>query len=331
MKKVTIRDVAKECKVSAQTVSRVINDDKKVKKETRELILNMIEKLEYRPNLYAKNLSRKKNKNILISMRRIPGLAATIWTNILVNEIFIGNKNKNTSIIIEQYYNDEELKNSLLYTSNTFVDGVIIFYEKENDKRIEILKKEKIPFIIVGKSYSKEHIYVSCDDYNTTFRGIEFLFEKNNKKINFITGDPTPLNLERKRGVIEAYKKNNINLENLVINEKMNIQDEIYKLIEKICIKKELPDAFFVSGDEKAITVLKALNDYKVKIPEEVSVLGLDNIPISKYLYPSLTTLGIDYKKMANCIHEKLENLMNGLVETSTEIPCEIIIRESVK
>ena len=138
MKKITIKEVAKECGVSTQTVSRVINESMKVRKSTRELVERKIKELGYKPNLYAKNLSWKKNKNILVSVRRIKGHTATIWTNILVSEIFACNKDRNISIFMEQYYEDEDLKNSLLNSSNTFIDGVIIFYEKENDKRIKI-------------------------------------------------------------------------------------------------------------------------------------------------------------------------------------------------
>ena len=232
---------------------------------------------------------------------------------------------------MEQYYDDEGLKNSLLNTSSTFIDGVIIFYEKENDKRVEILKKEKIPFIIVGKSYSDENVYVSNDDFNSVFKATEYLFEKKIEKITFITANPTPMNMERKNGIIEAYKKNNKPIENLTIVEKMNNQREIYKLVKELYEKEKFPEAFFVSGDEKAVAVLKALNDLKISIPEEISVLGLDNIPISEFFSPALTTLALNYKKISERIYEKLNNMMNGIKENSEEIQGEIIERESVK
>ena len=319
MKNITIRDVARECGVSTQTISRVINESQNVNEKTRKLVKEKIRELGYKPNLYAKNLSKRKMKNILVSIRRNRGHTATIWTNILVSEIFSYNRNKNISLFMEQYYDDEGLKNSLVNTSSTFIDGVIIFYEKENDKRVEILKKEKIPFIIVGKSYSDENVYVSNDDFNSVFKATEYLFEKKIEKITFITANPTPMNMERKNGIIEAYKKNNKPIENLTIVEKMNNQREIY------------PEAFFVSGDEKAVAVLKALNDLKISIPEEISVLGLDNIPISEFFSPALTTLALNYKKISERIYEKLNNMMNGIKENSEEIQGEIIERESVK
>lgn len=331
MGKVTIKDVAKECNVSTQTISRVINDSDNVKESTRTFVMKKIKEMGYKPNLYAKNLSWKRNKNILVSIRRVKGMSATIWTNILVNEIFSCNKDKDISIFMEQYYEDEELKNSLLNTSATFIDGAIIFYEKEGDKRIELLKKANIPFIMVGKSYSDNNVYVSTDDFNTTFKGIEYLFSKNINEIAFITANPTPLNIERKNGVIAAYTKNRISEDKLIIIEGINTRKETYKVVTELAKNKRLPQAFFVSGDEKAVAVLKALNDLNIRIPEEVSVLGLDNIPISEHLYPALTTLGLDYIRIAERVYEKLCNMMEGMKEISEEIECSLIERDSVK
>ena len=76
---------------------------------------------------------------------------------------------------------------------------------------------------------------------------------------------------------------------------------------------------------------MKALNELNVSIPKEISVLGLDNIPISEFFYPALTTLALNYKKISERVYEKLINMMNGIKENSEEVSGEIIERESVK
>ena len=215
------------------------------------------------------------------------------------------------------------------------IDGTILNDQHQVDpqlrEQIPLLKKENIPFIVVGKSYSDENIYVSNDDFNSVFKATEYLFKKEIEKITFITANPTPMNIERKNGIIEAYRKNNKSTENLIIAEKMNNQKKIYSFVKEMYNKKMLPEAFFVSGDEKAIAVLKALNELNIMIPEEVSVLGLDNIPISEFFYPALTTLALNYKKISERVYEKLINMMNGIKENSEEVSGEIIERESVK
>ena len=159
-KNITIKDVAKISGYSTQTISRVINNDSKVKLETREKVLKIIEECGYKPNFYAKSLVSKKNKNILILLKRKSGHKATIWTNTLVNEIILKNNKSDISILVEQYYKDEELEKSLISKTSTFIDGAIIFYEEKDDKRIKLLEKNKIPFIIFGKSYDEKKLFV---------------------------------------------------------------------------------------------------------------------------------------------------------------------------
>ena len=170
-----------------------------------------------------------------------------------------------------------------------------------------------------------------CLKKSKEIKKFESAHKKEIEKITFITANPTPMNIERKNGIIEAYKKNNKSIENLIIAEKMNNQKKIYSFVKEMYNKKMLPEAFFVSGDEKAIAVLKALNELNIMIPEEISVLGLDNIPISEFFYPALTTLALNYKKISERVYEKLINMMNGIKENSEEVSGEIIERESVK
>lgn len=328
-KNITIKDIAKISGFSTQTISRVINNDNKVKSTTKESILKIINEFGYKPNFYAKSLVGKKNKNIVILLKRKRGHKATIWTNTLVNEIILSNKDKNTSIYVEQYYDDYNLDKSLLNTTSNFIDGAIIFYEEENDKRISLLKENNIPFIIFGKSYNDDNIYIGSDDFNSTLKATEYLFSKNIEEIVFISADPTPMNEDRIKGVKKAYIKNNKNIEKLdivrYINTSENIENAIYKY------KDRLPQCFFVNGDEKAIIAIKILYDLGINVPNDVKVMGIDNLAISKYTIPSLTTISLDYKKISELLLLKLFRIIDKFVENSEEIQCELIIRESTK
>lgn len=328
-KHVTIKDIAKVTGFSTQTVSRVVNNDSKVKESTKKIILEAISKFDYKPNLYAKALVGKRNKNILILLKRKSGSKATIWTNTLINEIIICNRNNNFSIFVEQYYDDEELKKSLISTTSSFIDGVIIFYEEEKDKRIELLKQNNIPFVIFGKSYKDENIYVSNEDFNSTYKATEYLLSQNIQDIVFVSANITPMNEERVKGITQAYADNNINLNKLNIIRHINTSQDLYNLSENF--KNNLPQCFFVAGDEKAIVLIKALNDLNIKVPEDVSVMGFDNLAISQYITPALTTVSLDYKNLANKLLNKIINITEGKKEVSQEIKSELIIRDSIK
>ena len=326
-KNITIKDVAKISGYSTQTISRVINNDPKVKEETREKILKVIEEYGYKPNFYAKSLVSKKNKNILILLKRKSGHKATIWTNTLVNEIILKNSRSDVSILVEQYYKDEELEKSLINKTSTFIDGAIIFYEEKEDKRIKLLEKNKIPFIIFGKSYDEKNIYVSNDDFNSSLEATNYLLEKNLKKIVFISADSTPMNEQRVNGVVEAYKKNQIDENLLQIERGVNTSQDIKEIVKKY--HNNLPQCFFVSGDEKAIVLMRELFNIGIKVPEDVKVMGFDNLPLSQYIIPSLSTISLDYKKLAERLLVKLLNVMENVAEVSEEVASKLIIRES--
>lgn len=328
-KNITIKDIANFSGYSTQTVSRVINNDTKVKEETREKILEIIEKYGYRPNLYAKSLVAKKNKNILILLKRKSGHKATIWTNTLVNKIILKNSRNDVSILVEQYYTDEELQKSLISRSSMFIDGVIIFYEEKNDKRIELLKKNNIPFVIFGKSYDEDSIYVSNDDFNSSFKATEYLLNKGIEKILFVSASASPMNEQRVNGVVEAYRKENRDINNLKIEREINTSKEIKELVKRY--KDNLPECFFVNGDEKAIVLMRELFNLKINVPEDVKIMGFDNLPLSEYTIPSLTTVSLNYKELAKKLLEKLLNIMDGKKESSEEVASSLIIRESTE
>lgn len=328
-KNATLKDIARMTGYSTQTVSRVINNDNNVKAETKELILKIVNEVGYKPNLYAKSLVGKKNKNILILLKRKIGARATIWTNTLVNEIILNNKNKDVAIFVEYYYYDEDLEKSLINTSSMFINGAILFYEEENDKRIELLKKGNIPFVILGKSYSEENIYVANEDCNSSMKAVEFLFSRGLENILFVSGNPTPMNEQRVNGVVEAYRKNNKDLSLLKIVRRINTAEDIKELFEKT--KNNLPECFFISGDEKAIILIKILTQYGLKIPEDISIMGFDNLALSEYVSPALTTISLDYRELAKKLLAKILNMIDNKEEKSEEVKSTLIVRESTK
>lgn len=335
MKNITIKDISEICGVSKQTVSRVLNNDKSVKEKTRNNILEVIKKYDYKPNLYARNLSTKndkRRKNILVSVRTSLNSSANIWLNLLIKTIVSINKEENISIIIEEYCDKESgINNSLINTTNSFVDGVIIFYEEENDERLTILKKSKIPYIIYGQAYNKNDICVAINSEKSIKIAVEYLFSRNLKDIVFISALRSPVNISREDSVKKVYDDNGVDRKNLKIIKDILSLEDIYNKTKELYLNGYIKEAVFVSGDEKAIAVMNALVDLGVKIPEDISVMGFDNIPISKYLNPSLSTISFDYEKIAKTILNKILSMLDGNYEESVYFDGELVVRNSTK
>ena len=171
--------------------------------------------------------------NVLISIRKEKGHDATIWLNNLVNEIIVANNTPKISMFVEQFYEEKELKKSLLYTTSNFIDGAVIFNKLENDSRISYLKNNNVPYVIFGKSSKDEDIFVASDDYNSFITGTKYLFKKGVRKIDFITGNDTFKEDDRERGIADTYRKKNVDLKYFNVIRKMKNQEEIYKEVIK--------------------------------------------------------------------------------------------------
>ena len=201
------------------------------------------------------------------------------------------------------------------------------FHGAMKGKKYQLLEKNNIPFIIFGKSYDEKNIYVSNDDFNSSFEATNYLLEKQLREIVFISADSTPMNEQRVKGVVEAYRKNQIDERLLQIERGINTSQDVKEIVKKY--KNNLPQCFFVSGDEKAIVLMRELFNVGIKVPKNVKVMGFDNLPLSQYTIPSLTTVSMNYKELAEKLLTKLLNIMDNKPEISEEIESKLIIRES--
>ena len=327
----TIKDLAKLANVSSKTISRVINNEECVSEETRQKVLRIIKENNYKPNIYAQSLRKKIQKNILVSVLRNKNTSIPQWIEILITQLVEYGNRLGYTVLMESYSDIEDVeKISMLNTSTSFLDGAIVFYERQNDPRISILKKNEIPYIIFDKPYDTESSYVTNTDYDAVLEGVEYFFSRGIKNIELLLGRKSPTNLEREKGAKEAYKSRGIDINKLKIKYEITSAKDAYEYMKKRLEKEEYPEAFFVSGDEKVLGVYKAIFEKKLKIPNDISIMGFDNIPNSEYYFPGLTTIKQDYREIAKSIFDYfIKNDADKLARK--EIKTQIIIRESVK
>lgn len=325
----TIYDIAKISGFSPKTVSRVINQEESVKQETRQIIEAVIAKLAYAPNIYAKNLSKKSSVNILISVKKKEAFPL-IWFQTLLDKLLIACKNAGINAVIEYYGKEDKISDSIIGTSGGFIDGVVIFYEGKNDARLNYLMKHKIPCIVFGKGFQDDIIYVSNDDYNAMYQLVETFSMPHLKRIWLLMGGENSVNKERVRGVKDAL---GLQLEKSCLTVKYGLStiESVYAYASEHLQKGNLPDLIFVSGDEKVQGLIKACHEKEIAIPDDLSIIGFDNIPISQYYTPPLTTISPDYTELSKQIISLLMNKIQGVSVSSVEVPTHLIVRESTK
>lgn len=329
-----VKTIAKLANCSVATVSRVINGNPNVKTETRLKIEKIIEENNYVPSNVGITMLKKKSKVVGI----ILPIVHSYYTE-RFNAIYnILSENGYTTLISVSNYDikrDIETLNDFLKRQ---VDGVIFMTTKRDPVYEDVLKKyrNKTPLIFVdsdGSDFGFSSVYF--DDYNGARDAVSYLVHMGHKKIGLIEGGGTnPISrTSRYNGYISVLKENN-----LEINEKYIVKGDYslksgYDSIEELLNYRELT-AIYCVNDNMAIGAARKIFEMGLKIPEDISVIGTDNIEPVKYMCPaSLTTMKQDQYKsgeiLANMILRYMDKNPHS-IETVV-LKQELVIRESVK
>lgn len=328
-----MQDIANLCGVSIKTVSRVLNNSTSVKPETKERILKVIQEHGYQVNLLARGLKLKKTNTIIVFIDKHQEKYWGIWHTQLLQFLLREAKHKGYKIVVSPssatgHLDDETDGFHLL--SSKMADGAIILDNAQDDIRLEFLNKNKIPYVLIGQTEGEDVCWVDLDNYNTGVLGCEYLISRGYKKIAFLLGqEQFHVNKLRADGFVHVAEKNPIDY---TIEFNVDSVEAAYKATLKL--QRESPyDALFISGAERAIGAYRALNELQLNIPSQVAVLGIDNIPLCNYLYPSMSTMDQQCDNFAKVVIEKLYDRINDLGTESCQphvlIDNRIIERES--
>ncbi|MDN5305194.1 MAG: LacI family transcriptional regulator [Fusobacteriaceae bacterium] len=312
---VTIIDVAKKAGVSRTTVSNVLNHPERCNKETKKKVLTAIKELNYTPNFAAKTLVNKTSKLIgIILPEYIDNNFLT--GNPFYNTIIDGVNSKLTSldneydIIINYLHSKKKKENIIEWAKMRNIDGLIVIGEisKNYIKKIE---KSDIPSIFIDNyiDYPKNSITLNIDDKLGGYLATKHLIEKGYKNIAFCSSSIkySKVNSLRYKGYLKAlneYKRDSIILETKNIFFDAGIE------IVKDILEKDI-DAVVSVSDILAIGIIKEINKYK-KIPAEFGIVGFDNINISNYYNPSLTTINQEIQHRGELALEYLIKLISN-------------------
>ena len=326
-KKITIYDIARISGVSPKTVSRVINGGERVKPETYQAVMKVIDELSYVPNAYAQNLTKKETINILISVKKMESFPL-IWFQTLLDKVLQTCKEVGVNAIVEYFGEGDSIKDSIISSTGSLVDGVIVFYEGKDDSRIQYLKKNNMPFIVFGESHTDGVIYVSNNDFQAGYDLMEAVQEKGFKKMWLLMGGPSLVNKNRENGVREFVKEKRYDIDLEVIYGLFTIES-VYDYVKEHLSTSNIPDIIFVSGDEKVQGVIRGCYEKGILIPDQLTIVGFDNIPIAKYYTPALSTIAPNYTELAKEMIEGVLAIINGEQRESVEVSASLIRRQT--
>ncbi|WP_291566571.1 MULTISPECIES: LacI family DNA-binding transcriptional regulator [unclassified Clostridium] len=328
--KVTIKDVAKKANVSITTVSRVINKiEGYTNEETKKRILKVIEELDYKPNALARSLVTKRTKTIGLILPDIsnpffPSIAKSVED--LVNELGYN------LILCNSYDDTEKEANYINVLKEKCVDGILLSSKQTKDKYD--IYKDDVPMVFIDRKPEVEIKYgVFVDNYKGAYNATKHLIDLGHRSIACITG-PKNINttIERLRGYKDALIDNHIECDETIIKSNDYAIEGGYEAAKDL-IKNHNITAIFTHDDLMACGVYKAAKELSYKIPDDISVVGFDDITLVEFLDPPLTTIKQPTEDIGKVSVEILMDLIenNKIQGKIISLDTELIIRESTK
>ncbi len=328
---VTLKDIAIRAGVTSATVSMVINNKPNISEATRKKVLKIAKELNYYPNVIARGLATKKSKKSVVI---VPNLASSFVVRVLQG---IKSTNRDIEYTVQLFdtIGQRERESQLFQrlARERRIDGVILISSTVTEEELNIFAEESVPSIIVARRCERlDSVYVNNEQ--GAFDATEYLINKGHKHIACVVtkkrGIPTD---ERKAGYLRALKKYTIDFRDEmlleVVDDGMEDGIEIFSSLRKI--NPPVTAVFVPAGDMVAIGIIKEAKRQGIKVPEDLAVVGYDDIPAAEVIEPSLTTVRQPKLEMGdyaiNMIVDKIEGRESGIKHK--ELPTKFIIRES--
>ena len=322
----TIVDVARLAGVTPTTVSRVINNRGYISEKTKKRVHEAMDELGYQPNEIARSLTKQKSNTIGVI---VPHISHPYFAKLISNLENEAAKKDYKIILCNSKEKAEKEKQYLDMCKSNRVAGIIICSGNVESNKINT---GGIPVVLLEKNFEEGKLGIQCDNYQGGKLATEHLIECGCKKILHLSGvidEEMPAD-NREKAFIDVCSKNEIEYlikkYDIDTYNQMNYYDYIKAALNEI----EGVDGIFASSDLIAAQVIQVCNEIKIRIPEDIKLVGFDDVDISQLTTPRITTVHQPIKEMARLSIELIDAKYNNIeVNEKTILPIKLIIRES--
>ncbi|SHN58608.1 LacI family transcriptional regulator [Butyrivibrio hungatei DSM 14810] len=333
---ITIKEIAKQLNMSTTTVSNVIHGKTgEVSEETTKIVQDFLKKVDYVPNINARNLAQNESKIIGLALKaradKYENLIMDPFVSVLIGGVEETIRNAGYFMML---YISSDTTEIMRHVSTWNVDGLILF-GMLNDDGIRVSEKYKKPIVCID-TYSieglKHFTNVGLDDEQGTYDMVTYLISQGHKKIAFLSDNMNGVDLARLNGYKKALKDNNIKYSDSNFLKIRPKSDEVEYSLEEICRKARDFTAIMCVSDLYAITLMAALEDRGISVPNDISIVGFDDNMLGQLHRPALTTVHQDVKeKGIVAARTLLQQLNNQKTPNQILLPTHLVIRDTVK
>jgi len=316
----TIKDVAKLARVSITSTSYALNGTGTISEATRKRVLEAAEQLNFHPNAFARNLKTQSSRTIGVFITRFGGL---FYEDILegIHEAILQTEYE---LIV-----CPESRNIRRILTQRMVDGAIVFDTKVRDETIIKVASEKYPVVVLDRYLEAEHVFpVLIDNRQGVREAFYHLYQQGARRIFFVSGALDSYdNSERMQAFLEEGQKNQLSVQ--VFNGNFT-EESGYNVAKMIIAANDLPEAVFCANDQMAIGFMKAMKESNLNAPEDIAIVGFDDIQLASYVHPTLSTIGASRLIWGStAVNRLIDFLDNERPFTVDRIPTRLIPRES--
>jgi len=327
-----INEVAEKAGVSIATVSRVLNNNSSVRAETRIKVLRIIKELKYHPNRVAKRLRNKKASGNLLGVL-IPDIQNPFYVEVLRGIEDVAYENKYALIMCNFSQNEKKEKLYLDILQSESIDGLIAAPVHEHDQKVIDLVKGGLPIVCFDRGLSGVDVdVVLVENRNGAFSAVDYLAKSGYKKIAYISGLPQlPSSQQRETGYIDALIANGLTIDKSLIKYSDSMHESGVRLCDELLNLSSPPDAIFTGNNLITLGALETIHKRGLKIPEEVAIIGFDDMYWSISLNPPLTAVRQPAYEIGKRAAEQLILRINDPARPTSNmtLKTELIIRKS--
>lgn len=332
---VTIEDVAKKAETSIATVSRVLNNQTGFSEKTKQRVLAVVEELDYESNAIARSLKKQKTNTIGVLVPNV----SSMLSNEILNGIEEYASEHEYSVLTSYTYSDpKKVMKSLRTFNEQRIDGLIFVSDFFLEEYYDYIKSRKIPTVLTATE-NKEFpfSFIKVNDFQASYDAVSYLLEEGHREVGMLSIDPVDHPIaggDRLRGYKEALTDTGIEVKdgNIVFSQAFAFEEGRSSFKTLMEQNPELT-AIFAGSDELAVGALNMANELNIKVPEQVSIIGYDNLPISKMVWPAVATVAQPLKEMG---YESAKELVKQMKHPEKDnvysyINHKIVKRKSVK
>lgn len=324
MKAATIRDVAHHAQVSVASVSRVLNGAGAVTDETRQRVLQAIDLLHYVPHSGARSLSTSRTQTIGVVL---PDLYGEFFSE-LIRGMDVAARQAGYHLIVSSSHGDADEVSSAIRSMRGRVDGLVVLSPHIDATKLAAGMAGRLPVLLMNSAaVDTGRPSIVVDNHGGAITAVEHLVAIGRRRIAHIAGPSGNLEAEaRLAGYLEAMAS--AGLEPLVVQGDF-MEASGHDAGVELAARAQRPDGLFAANDMMAVGALLALQDAGVRCPEDIAVVGFDDIPLAAYIRPSLTTLRTRVADTGARALERVVALI-GRDDPAADIACEVVQPELV-